>query len=158
MVSNKKLFITGGAGFIATSLIKRLISSNEIIVYDNFSRNALKESGLWNHSNIRVIQGDILDYKFLKNSIPQDIDIVLHMAAIAGIDTVIKNSVMTMEVNMIGTYHLLKAIKELNLLERIDRFINFSTSEVFGINAFRVNEKSSTNLQHCWRSSLDLFS
>ncbi len=53
----------------------------------------------------------------------------------------------TMEVNIIGTYNILKALRELMMIERIGCFINFSTSEVFGINAFRVDEKSSTNLQ-----------
>jgi len=147
MIKGKKLFITGGADFIGTSLIKRLIADNEVIVYDNLSRNALKDSGLWDHPHLKVIQGDILDCQLLKESIPQDVDVVLHMAAIAGIDTVIKNPVKTMEVNMIGTYNILKSLQELRLLDRIEGFIGFSTSEVFGINAFRVDEKASTNLQ-----------
>jgi len=147
MVNKKKLFITGGAGFIATCLIKRLIKDNEIVVYDNLSRNALIDSGLWNYPNLKVIQGDVLNYELLKTNIPQDIDIALHMAAIAGIDSVIKNPVKTMEVNMIGTHYLLRVLGELKLLDKIERFIGFSTSEVFGINAFRVGEKSSTNLQ-----------
>lgn len=146
-MKGKKVFITGGAGFIGASLIKRLITDNKVIVYDNLSRNALKDSGLWDHPNLKVIQGDVLDYEFLKKSLPQDLDFCLHMAAIAGIDTVIRDPVKTMEVNMIGTYHVLKALRELKLLERVKRFINFSTSEVFGINAFRVDEKASTNLQ-----------
>jgi dTDP-glucose 4,6-dehydratase len=147
MIKGGTLFITGGAGFIGTNLIKRLIVDNEVIVYDNLSRNALKDSGLWNHPNLKVIQGDILDYELLKASIPKDVSFVLHMAAIAGIDTVIKEPVKTMEVNMIGTYHVLKALRELRLLDKVERFINFSTSEVFGITAFRVDEKAPTNLQ-----------
>jgi dTDP-glucose 4,6-dehydratase len=147
MIKGKKLFITGGAGFISTNLMRRLIADNEIIVYDNLSRNSLEGSGLWGHPNLEVIQGDILNYDFLKKSIPSDIDLVLHMAAIAGIDTVIKNRVATMEVNMIGTYYLLKALRELGPLGKIERFVNFSTSEVFGIHAFRVDEKAPTNLQ-----------
>jgi len=147
VIKGKKLFITGGAGFISTSLIKRLIADNEVTVYDNLSRNALKDAMLWNHANLKVIQGDILDYELLKASIPKDISFILHMAAIAGIDTVIKDPVKTMEVNMIGTYHMLKALRELKLLDKVERFVDFSTSEVFGIHAFRVNEKASTNLQ-----------
>jgi len=147
MIKGKKLFITGGAGFIGTNLIRRLIGDNEIIVYDNLSRNSLEGSGLWGHPNLEVIQGDILNYDLLKKSIPSDIDLVLHMAAIAGIDTVIKNRVATMEVNMIGTYYLLKVLRELGPLGKIERFVNFSTSEVFGIHAFRVDEKAPTNLQ-----------
>jgi len=147
MISDKRLFITGGAGFIGTSLIKRLINNNQIVVYDNLSRNALEDSGLWGHPNLKIIQADVLDYELLKSSVPKDVNLVIHMAAIAGIDTVIKKPVKTMEVNMVGTYHVLKALHELNLLDKVERFINFSTSEVFGINAFRVNEKSPTNLQ-----------
>lgn len=146
-MKGKKLFITGGAGFIGTNLIKRLIDDNEIIVYDTLSRNALKDSGLWTHPNLKVIQGDILNYELLKRSLPQDLDYFLHMAAVAGIDTVIKDPVKTMEVNIIGTYHALKVLRELKLLDKIERFINFSTSEVFGINAFRVDEKAPANLQ-----------
>ncbi len=147
MIAGGKIFITGGAGFIATNLIKRLITDNKVIIYDNFFRNSLRNSDLRDHPHLKVIQGDILNYEHLKASIPLDVHIILHMSAVAGIDTVIKDPVKTMEVNMIGTYHILKAIQELNLNSRIKRFINFSTSEVFGINAFRVDEQASTNLQ-----------
>jgi UDP-glucose 4-epimerase len=57
---DRKLFITGGAGFIATALIKRFIADNEIVIYDNLSRNALKDSGLWDHPHLKVIQKDVL--------------------------------------------------------------------------------------------------
>jgi UDP-glucuronate decarboxylase len=147
MIRKKKIFISGGAGFIATHLIERLVSNNQIIVYDSFSRNSLRRSKYWDHRNLKTIEGDILNYGHLKTSIPHDTDIILHMAAIAGIDTVIKNPMETMEVNIIGTYNILKALRELMMIEKIMCFINFSTSEVFGINAFRVNENSSTNLQ-----------
>ena len=147
MISKMKIFISGGAGFIATHLIDRLVSDNQIFVYDNLSRNSLKESKCWNHPNLKIIEGDILEYDRLKTSIPHDTDIILHMAAIAGIDTVIKNPLKTMEVNMIGTYNILRALRELMMIEKIKCFVDFSTSEVFGINAFRVDEKSSVNLQ-----------
>jgi len=147
MITDKRIFITGGAGFIATHLIGRLVNDNEIIVYDNLSRNSLKDSGLNNHSNLNLIKGDVLDYTQLKNKIPHDVDIILHMSAIAGIDTVIKDPVKTLEVNMIGTYYILNVMKELRIIDKIERFVNFSTSEVFGINAFRVDEETSVNLQ-----------
>jgi dTDP-glucose 4,6-dehydratase len=147
MISKKKIFISGGAGFIATHLVERLVSDNQIIIYDSFSRNALKESNHLSHPNLKIVQGDILDFNRLKTSIPQDADIILHMAAIAGIDTVIKNPMKTMEVNIVGTYNLLKALTDLMMIDKVKCFVNFSTSEVFGINTFRADEGSSVNLQ-----------
>ncbi|MCM8816209.1 MAG: GDP-mannose 4,6-dehydratase [Candidatus Omnitrophica bacterium] len=146
-MKNKKFFITGGAGFIGTNFISRIVEENSVIVYDNLSRNALKEINIDDHPNLKIFQGDILDFKNLKRCIPCDVNFIIHMAAIAGVDTVIANPSKTMEVNMIGTYNILRAILDLKLTERIEKFINFSTSEVFGINAFRVEETTSTNLQ-----------
>ena len=68
-------------------------------------------------------------------------DIVIHAAGIAGIDTVIKNPVQTMRVNMIGTSNALEAARQNNIK---DRFVDFSTSEVFGSMAFRSTELDST--------------
>ena len=61
-MEGKVIFITGGAGFIATNMIKRLIAANKIVIYDNLSHNALKDSGLWDHPHLRIIQRDVLDY------------------------------------------------------------------------------------------------
>lgn len=68
MINNKKIFITGGAGFIGANLIKEIIPHNKITVYDNLSRNSLVSSGVWNHQNLKVVKGDILDYEFLKKA------------------------------------------------------------------------------------------
>ena len=142
-IKGKKIFVTGGAGFIGTSLIRRLINDNEIVIYDNFHRNSLKNTNLEKHPNVETIKGDVLDIEKLKKSII-GADIVIHMAAIAGIDTVIKSPVTTMKVNMIGTSNVLEATMTLN---KIERFIDFSTSEVFGSYAYKSEEKDSTNLQ-----------
>lgn len=68
-------------------------------------------------------------------------DIVVHCAAIAGIDTVIKKPVSTMRVNMIGSANVLEAASRLS---HCDRVVCFSTSEVFGQHAFRSSETDST--------------
>lgn len=140
MTQDKTIFITGGAGFIANTLIKHYVKNNNIIVYDNFARDTLTGSGLINHSNVTVIRGDVLDYEHLLASM-KGADIVVHAAGIAGIDTVIKNPVKTMRVNMIGTANTLEAAR-INGVK--DRFIDFSTSEVFGSMAFRSSEEDST--------------
>lgn len=140
MIEHKSIFITGGAGFIANTLIRHYVEHNKITVFDNFHRDTLTGSGLSTHPNITIIKGDVLDYPALKKSM-EGADIVVHAAGIAGIDTVIKNPVKTMEVNMIGTANALRAAHE-NRIQ--DRFIDFSTSEVFGSMAFKSSEEDQT--------------
>lgn len=139
-MEGKNIFITGGAGFIANTLIQRLIEKNKITVYDNFHRDTLTGSGFANHANISVIKGDVLDFALLTSSM-KGADVVIHAAGIAGIDTVIKNPVSTMRVNMIGTANALEAARINNVS---NRFIDFSTSEVFGSMAFRSSETDET--------------
>lgn len=136
MIHNKKIFITGGAGFIANTLIKHYVEHNKIIVYDNFHRDTLSESPLANHPNIVVVKGDVLDFPKLTQAMHGS-DIVIHAAGIAGIDTVIKSPTRTMQVNMIGTANALEAAKVNGIKER---FVDFSTSEIFGSYAYKSTE------------------
>jgi UDP-glucose 4-epimerase len=140
MISNKTIFITGGAGFIANTIISRLVENNKIIVYDNFHRDTLSSSVYANHKNITIVKGDVLDLTALTNAMAGS-DIVIHAAGIAGIDTVIKDPVKTMRVNMIGTANALEAAHVNNIT---DRFIDFSTSEIFGSYAFKSTETDNT--------------
>jgi UDP-glucose 4-epimerase len=140
MIQNKKIFITGGAGFIANILISKLIEDNSIIAYDNFHRDTLTNSPFAKHKNLKIINGDVLDMATLKDSM-QGADIVVHAAGIAGIDTVIINPVRTMQVNMIGTSNALEAAYQNGVK---DRFIDFSTSEIFGSMAYKSTEESNT--------------
>lgn len=140
MITGKHIFITGGAGFISNTLISRLIAQNRITIFDNFTRDTFSGSQHAKNPNIEVIKGDILDYQALEDSI-KDVDIVVHAAAIAGIDTVIKDPVKTMEVNMIGTANVLRAANKNGVK---DRFLDFSTSEVFGSLALNSREEDLT--------------
>lgn len=140
MIQGKKIFITGGAGFIANILISRLVEDNKIVAYDNFHRDTLSDSEFAKHSNLKIIKGDVLDYDLVYKSM-EGADIVIHAAAIAGIDTVIKRPTHTMRVNMMGTANVLEAAKEHNIQDRI---IDFSTSEVFGSRAFKSAEADET--------------
>ncbi len=140
MITNKTIFITGGAGFIANTLIKHYINDNKIVVYDNFHRDTLTTSDVANHQNLKIVKGDVLDLPALTAAM-KGADIVIHAAGIAGIDTVIKSPVRTMQVNMIGTANALEAALANGIKER---FIDFSTSEVFGSMAFKSSETDST--------------
>ena len=134
----KKYFITGGAGFIANTIIRNLLpEGHEIVVYDSFHRDTLSKSEFSDHPKIKVIKGDVLDLTFLKESM-NGCDSVIHAAGIAGIDTVIKSPVDTMKVNMIGTANVLEASLHNGISDRV---IDFSTSEVFGTHAYRSTEK-----------------
>ena len=91
MIEGKKLFITGGAGFIGSTLIGRLVERNQIVAFDNLSRNSLQTKDYRNHPNLKLIHGDVMDYPALAAAM-QGSNMVVHCAAIAGIDTVISNS------------------------------------------------------------------
>ncbi|WP_300662155.1 NAD-dependent epimerase/dehydratase family protein [Fluviicola sp.] len=140
MIKNKRIFITGGAGFIANTLISNLIENNTIVVFDNFHRDTISNSPFSNHSNLTIIKGDVLDKELLTESM-KGAEIVVHAAGIAGIDTVIKDPVKTMTVNMIGTANALEAAR---INQVSDRFIDFSTSEIFGSMAFKSTESDET--------------
>jgi UDP-glucose 4-epimerase len=99
-MENKNIFITGGAGFISNALITNLIEKNKIKVYDNFTRDTLTNSAIGQHPNLTIIKGDVLDYENLEKSMKGS-DIVVHAAAILGIDNVVRQPVLTMRVNMI---------------------------------------------------------
>jgi dTDP-D-glucose 4,6-dehydratase len=143
MIQDKKILLTGGAGFIGTKLCGLLSDNNEILIYDNLNRNSIINTNLLENNNVKLVKGDILDSNHLKEVVDEyKPNIVIHLAAVAGIDTVIKNPVNTMKVNMIGTYNLLEAVRG----HKIDRFIDFSTSEVFGSYAYKVDEGHTTNL------------
>lgn len=136
MIEGKTVFITGGAGFLGSTLAGRLVEHNRIVIYDNLSRNSLKDRSFADHPSLEVIEGDVLDFEHVCQAM-QGADIVVHCAAIAGIDTVIKSPVTTMRVNMVGSANVLQAASR---LPRCDRVVCFSTSEVFGQQAFRSSE------------------
>jgi len=139
-ISGKSIFITGGAGFIGSTLASILCESNRVVLFDNLHRNTVRHTGLLDHRNVTLVRGDILEYGAVKEAM-RGADIVVHAAAIAGIDTVIKSPVKTMEVNMIGTANALRAAHANSVT---GRFIDFSTSEVFGSMAYRVTESMQT--------------
>jgi UDP-glucose 4-epimerase len=121
-------------------LISRLAENNEIVVFDNYTRNTLKNTPYADHPNVTQIEGDVLDYAALTKAV-DGVQIVVHAAAIAGIETTVANPVNTMRVNMLGTANALEAACR---TDGIERFLEFSTSEVFGSHAFNVRESEQT--------------
>ena len=80
-IKDKRIFITGGAGFIGSTLIGRLIDANQIAVYDDFRRDALSGKPFCNHANLKVVHGDVLDFASLAKAM-HGAQIVVHCASI----------------------------------------------------------------------------
>ena len=144
LIKNKRILLTGGGGFIGSKLAELLSNDNEILIYDTFIRDSLKYKN-FNKKNTKSVKGDICNFNTLKkaaeNFKPQ---IAVHLAAIAGVDTVINNPVKTMEVNILGTFNFVRALEKYS--SKLERVLNFSTSEVLGAYSYKSSEKSSTNL------------
>ncbi len=147
-LSGSKVVITGGAGFIGSTLARRLaeVAGVQVVLYDNLHRDAVTDSDLLQRPNIRLVRGDVLDKSALMGAM-SGADIIVHMASIAGVDTVMQLPVQTMMVSMQGTMHVLDiAHSMMKAGHKIHRVVDFSTSEVFGRYAFRVTEGDATAL------------
>jgi nucleoside-diphosphate-sugar epimerase len=141
-ITGHRLLFTGGAGFIGSHLAERLLPANQIVVLDTLRRNALAPAGLDRHPNLTLIQGDVTDRAAVDKAIA-GCDMVVHLASIAGVDTVLKNPVLTMRVSLLGTMNVLEAAVAAGGISRV---IDFSTSEVFGRYAYNVTEWDATTL------------
>lgn len=128
--------ITGGAGFIGSSLADDLLEkNNRVVVIDNFCDfydPKIKENNIKNalkKENYKLYRGDIRD-KDLLNKIfnENNIDIVVHLAAMAGVRPSIENPVLYQEVNCLGTQNILECMKE----KRIMNLVMASSSSVYG--------------------------
>src|SRR6476660_1913089 len=118
-LEGKRIFITGGAGFIATTLARELIDANHLVAVDNLHRDALTGTPLAEHPSFEFHKVDVLDGERLAE-LAKGATHIVHCAAI------------------VGTYNALEAA--LGTLDTVERFVDFSTSEVFGTHAFRVTE------------------
>ena len=136
------MLITGGAGFIGSHLVERLAPKNRIRVFDTLRRDALRPAGLDQHPNVELVVGDVMDRDAVTRAVA-DCDVVVHMASIAGVDTVMKFPVDTMRISLLGTAQVLEAAAATG---KCKRFVDFSTSEVFGRYAYHVTEFDATTL------------
>jgi nucleoside-diphosphate-sugar epimerase len=136
---DKTILITGGAGFIGSSLAEKLAPTNKVILVDTeFSAKPVNFTSLLQHPNVSTVQGDIVEGLDM-SAVCKDVNMVVHAAAIVGVSRVCGSGRETLETNYIGTSQLLKAVEG---NKRLERFVYFSTSEVFGVNSFRVDENS----------------
>lgn len=135
MIKNKRILISGGAGFIGSNLYEKLGADNQIIIIDNFNEyyhgkdQNIEEvaSYLNNRNNLEMIRGNLLDTAILDN-IQGDVDIIFHLAAQAGVRYSIKNSSEVTNNNIISTLNLL----EFGVKNNVQKFIFASSSSVYG--------------------------
>ena len=125
-LGEKRILITGGAGFIGSHLVDAL-SSHDVVVLDDFStghrRNLAQHE---TRSNIRIVEGDLRDRELLDRLLPS-IDVVFHLAC-RGVRHSIGNPRENHEINATGTLTLLEAASAAG----VQRFVHVSSSEVYG--------------------------
>jgi nucleoside-diphosphate-sugar epimerase len=122
-----KVFMTGGAGFIGSHLVRDLVDNGAVVtVFDNFSTGLAENlDGL--DGAINVVKGDILDYESLSSAM-RDHDVVSHQAAQLEITRAIGNPIYDLTTNTIGTLNVLRATQELG----ISKIVEASSAGVYG--------------------------
>lgn len=136
MIQGKRILITGGAGFIGSAVAERLAEHNELILGDlGTEGRPIKYTDLLERDNVTLSIGDICDAEYCQKAV-EGVDIVIHAAAVVGVNKVLGMPRKTIEVNFQGTQNLLHAVQG----KKLDRFVFFSTSEVFGGASFRADE------------------
>lgn len=143
-----KILVTGGAGFIGSHIVERLLKEGyEVVVVDTLDPYydvKVKETNVEifkNNPNYTFVNGDIFDKKLMKELIG-NVDAIFHLAAQAGVRASIANPRKTFEVNTIGTFNLL----EMCLDGDIKKFVNSSSSSVYGkVKYLPFDEEHPTN-------------
>ena len=124
----EKVFITGGAGFIGSHLVKEyLVCGYKVTVLDNLSTGILKNlDPVIDNKNLNFITGDVMDSR-LVDKLVKDSDLVFHLAAVVGVKHVMNNPVDTIRVNILGTENILHSCSSYSR-----KVLIASTSEVYG--------------------------
>lgn len=125
-----KALVTGGAGFIGSNLVDKLIDMNwEVVVIDNESAEC-NEKFYWN-SKANNHKLDVCDYEFTRD-LYSDIDYVFHLAAESRLQPAIKNPINAVTKNAVGTCTVLQCAREAG----VKKVIYSSTSSAYGLNKF----------------------
>ena len=123
-----RVFITGGAGFIGSHLAEHYVSAGqEVTILDNFSTGS-KSNIAHLDGKITTVDGDIRNIELIE-SLTKDADLVLHMAAALGVNTILESPLESMSTNITGSEVVLDAAAKFN-----KRIIIASTSEIYGKN------------------------
>ena len=125
-MNNKKIIVTGGAGFIGSHIVDRLVElNNDVIVIDDESKEALKF--FWNEKATKV-KANICDYDTIRSYF-DGVDYVFHLAAEARIMPTLENPVLAAQTNVTGTATVLQCAREAG----VKRVMYSSTSAAYGL-------------------------
>ncbi|AZR73889.1 NAD-dependent dehydratase [Anoxybacter fermentans] len=130
LLKNKKVLVTGAAGFIGSHLTERLVELGSRV--KAFVRYNSKNNWGWLETSpvkdqIEVYQGDVRDFDAVYNAM-LDVDVVFHLAALIGIPYSYVSPLAYIKTNVEGTYNVLQAARQLN----IEKVVITSTSETYG--------------------------
>lgn len=132
-VTDQKIVVTGGAGFIGSNLCESLLATNnDVVCLDNFSTGRLENiAHLFSNPGFTLIRGDIRNPDDCKQAVT-GAHAILHQAALGSVPRSIKDPLTSHEVNCTGFLNILLAAKEAG----IKRFVYASSSSVYGDNPF----------------------
>ena len=138
MVSMTRILVTGGAGFIGSNLVDRLLAvGHDVTVVDNMSSGGLYNLGAsLNNRRLRVHQGDFGDPRFMRSQLPRT-DVVIHLAALTSVFYSIAHPDLVHKVNVGGTITLLQACMK----HSVRRFVLASSASVYGNNRPPLTEE-----------------
>ena len=146
-LSNKRILITGGSGFVGSYLVEKLVKNNKICIVDNEYRGSnfdylKKKNPKSFQKNLSFERLDIVDRQKLSDAFSKfKPDIVFHLAGIAGVKTVLNDPLKVINVNLIGSYNIAEIASKSKSIKKI---IYSSTSEVYGPTAYQLDEDSFT--------------
>lgn len=128
MLKNKRILITGGAGFIGSNLCEYFLKNNEVVCLDNFSTGHRHNiESLLQDKSFKLIEGDIRAIEVCKEAV-KNIDYVLHQAALGSVPRSINDPVTSNDVNVTGFLNMLMAAKE----AKVKRFVYAASSSTYG--------------------------
>ena len=131
---SKNYLVTGGAGFIGSNYVHRLLSRGEhVTIYDNLSRAGAPVNMAWleetfGKNGCRLIVGDVADGAHLAEA-AQDADVIVHLAGQVAVTTSVTNPREDFEANALGTFNALEAARASG---RDPVFVYASTNKVYG--------------------------
>ncbi len=127
-ITNKKILITGGAGFIGSNLCGYFLENNEVVCLDNFATGYRHNiDGFLSNPKFSLIEGDIRDFKTCETAV-SGVDYVLHQAALGSVPRSINDPITSNEVNVSGFLNMLKASRD----AKVKRFIYAASSSTYG--------------------------